>query len=429
MEINRVPTFGKGEIGFISSNLNIISQLVGYQKYMFSIIKYDGMIFILLKMQQDNSMANTSSSSWDEYSSPFFQQNSNDDEETNNSLQVVPSHEQQQQQQHHHSPSSDLIKILKVNQLDSDRLDLEIENYLMSYFKRVFKHFRICELFEPEIMLLIRIFIYKYSIYDNDQTFGDRIQNLKYSKNQSQPSLISKYIYAFASIGIPYLYERTCKSELLNIDYSNFKKFEYYYKTIEFINFIIFLYEGKYKSLIDRIFNWRKVYATRFMFRQLSFDYMNTELIWNGLAETILFIAPLINFKKLLTFISRFNLFYYNYGGLFKRGSTSTSTSTSSSGSGGGGSGGGDTVVVPLLESSSDQSTNDECPYCNANPILIPFTSQDDGNCKHRFCYYCIESALLNDSSDHCVNCPICSMEITKTKRWTGWEVKHTLMM
>ncbi|KAG2386943.1 hypothetical protein C9374_001978 [Naegleria lovaniensis] len=281
-------------------------------------------------------------------------------------------------------------------------------------------------------MLFIRIFIYKYSIYDNNQTFGDRIQNLKYSNTEMKdPNIFSKYLYGIASIGIPYLYERVCKSQYLNIEY--LKRFEYYYKTLEFINFIIFLYQGKYKSLIDRIFHWRKVYATRFMIRQLSFDYMNTELIWNGLAETILFIAPLINFKKLLTFLNRvwdwmtsrmrkdLRMWIENISQheTLKKDMNSTSlntihdttitgtTSTLQSSS----------SLTMINNNSSEYYSNQECPFCNANPILIPYVSHD-GACKHRFCYYCIENALLNDSSDHCVNCPSCSKEITKSKRF-----------
>ncbi|KAL9644587.1 hypothetical protein ABK040_015326 [Willaertia magna] len=333
------------------------------------------------------------------------------------------------------------IPILKVNQLDSDRLDFEIENYLFNYFKRITKHFTIMEQYEPEIMLLIRIFIYKYSIYDHSQTFGDTIQNLKYtfqaSRFEKSPPLYSKLLFAFLSIGVPYIYERYIKNTLMVNDsfnnlqnnqqnlvwYKNLKKIEYYYKVFEFINFILFLYQGKYKTLLERFLGWRKVYATRFMIRQLSFDYMNSELIWNGLAETILFIAPLINFRKIYFYLKRIFVWMFP----LKQTTINTvavgvNNNTSSVNNG---SDNHDKKIVGInrfSKENSDSSNNSElvvnevCPYCSADPILVPFVSSDT-KCKHRFCYYCIESALLNDSNDHRVNCPLCNQEITSVKR------------
>lgn len=159
--------------------------------------------------------------------------------------------------------------------------------------------------------------------------------------------------------------------------------------------------------------------------RQLSFDYMNTELIWNGLAETILFIAPLINFKKLWTFLNRVwdwmrmkEMVYSKHMMSFHHHPTTTTHTTTTTTT--------NRNQSQIDSDHSDQSqinnsyySNQECPFCNANPILIPYVSHD-GVCKHRFCYYCIENALLNDSSDHCVNCPSCSKEITKSKRFYG---------
>ena len=43
----------------------------------------------------------------------------------------------------------------------------------------------------------------------------------------------------------------------------------------------------------------RLVYDSPLMVRNVSFAFMNQELVWNGFAELVLFLFPLINFDKI----------------------------------------------------------------------------------------------------------------------------------
>lgn len=55
------------------------------------------------------------------------------------------------------------------------------------------------------------------------------------------------------------------------------------YKVMAFFHLLLFLYNGKYMSLIDRMLGMRMVYKYRSLPRQVSFEYMNRNLVWTGL--------------------------------------------------------------------------------------------------------------------------------------------------
>ncbi len=294
------------------------------------------------------------------------------------------------------------MRILRVNQLDAERLDLEIKYGLQWYFSRIFTFLKpqFLEKIQPELNLVLQLLIYQSSIYDQSQSFGDKLQNLKY-RNEWRSNLkfdapVAKYqkvFHALLSIGLPYFFVRftrfcsdqnwneadpsTLKRKIWNI----VKRVEFYYQIIYCCNFLTFLYQGKYRSLSDRFLGMRLVYDKPFMIRNVSFDYMNRELIWNGLAELLLFIIPLIPWDK----------YYQTFSNLFNT-STSVLNATTST-----------TIPTQITHISN-------CPICNMDPIQIPYISQP---CKHQFCYSCI----VNYCKEENVSCPVCNTVIQKVKR------------
>ncbi|GAA5898997.1 pex2/pex10/pex12 family protein [Sporobolomyces salmoneus] len=71
------------------------------------------------------------------------------------------------------------------------------------------------------------------------------------------------------------------------------------------INFLVFLYNGRYRSLIDRILRMRLVYAQRTATPNVSFEYLNRQLVWEAFTEFLLFLMPLINLRRLRLRISK----------------------------------------------------------------------------------------------------------------------------
>ncbi|KAL0491578.1 peroxin [Acrasis kona] len=228
-------------------------------------------------------------------------------------------------------PTSDSVKshddnlqILRVNQLDSERLDVEIGLCLNAYFKRIFMFFdpTIISRIQPELMAVLHGLIYKFSVYESDQSFGDRLQNLKYTNHRisnifrsAKPANVQKILHAFLIIGLPWAHARLNKiltehegedaekvwwlGNYTRVDFwRKLNKLEMYIKLMQMVNFLVFLVDGKYRNIADRIMGMRLVYARKLMLRQVSFDYMNRELVWGG------FVNKKLAFENAIPFFS-----------------------------------------------------------------------------------------------------------------------------
>lgn len=94
--------------------------------------------------------------------------------------------------------------VLRVNQMDAIRLDTEINEILTSQFSRIFSFFRvfyfIClklsfsynfqkksehiEIFKPELNAFLDLLLFRFSIYAVDSTYGNKLQNLKFTNSK-----------------------------------------------------------------------------------------------------------------------------------------------------------------------------------------------------------------------------------------------------
>jgi endogenous inhibitor of DNA gyrase (YacG/DUF329 family) len=59
---------------------------------------------------------------------------------------------------------------------------------------------------------------------------------------------------------------------------------------------------------------------------------------------------------------------------------------------------------------------NTACPICGDDPIQVPYCST---SCGHVFCYYCIQSTLITESS-HQISCTLCGENINRITRTTS---------
>ncbi|CAD6267030.1 unnamed protein product [Miscanthus lutarioriparius] len=68
---------------------------------------------------------------------------------------------------------------------------------------------------------------------------------------------------------------------------------EVLYRAASFFNLLLFLYGGRYKTIVERILKARLVYGGPNMNRAVSFEYMNGQLVWNEFSmEKISMINP-----------------------------------------------------------------------------------------------------------------------------------------
>lgn len=285
---------------------------------------------------------------------------------------------------------------LRVNQLDATFLDSELNSSLKSQFVRIFKYLPMDFVmkYEIEIDYFIQITIFYFSIYRNRGLNGDKLQNIRFDKKLS---LKKKIIYFLLTIFIPYLFKKTMRfmndSGYNDFDETNYKKRIYklltklslFIRCLSLFHLIFFLFDGKYRSLIDRFCGIKMKYINNNLNRFVSFDFMNQQIVWNDISNFLLFILPLINFHKISMFISQTvtNIKYLFIKPSSKQMSEKEKMDNNNNDN-----------IIP----------NDKCPICGISPITIPCKANCSG--QHIYCYYCLSASLLNQGGR--MRCPIC---------------------
>ena len=72
-----------------------------------------------------------------------------------------------------------------------------------------------------------------------------------------------------------------------------------------FVSFLVFLYNGKYRTLLDRALRMRLAPTTAQTSREVSFEYLNRQLVWHALTEFLLFLLPLVGISRWRRWLSR----------------------------------------------------------------------------------------------------------------------------
>lgn len=80
-----------------------------------------------------------------------------------------------------HFPSA-ALRIQRVSQLDAELLDAELLTMLLEPVKASLAQIKstLPERLEPELMALLKLVLFKYSIWDKGASYGAMLQNLRY---------------------------------------------------------------------------------------------------------------------------------------------------------------------------------------------------------------------------------------------------------
>ncbi|XP_077998705.1 peroxisome biogenesis factor 2-like [Glandiceps talaboti] len=275
--------------------------------------------------------------------------------------------------------------VLRVSQLDASELDGELLQLLKNQFTKAFQYFQpgVLTRIEPELNAALRLLIWKFSVYATSATLGQQMLNIKYKdelQRRKEMSRLQKLLYGLVFVGGKWFQERAPQLSSLTrhktvflvlwklIDIS-----EKGLKVATLVNFLLFLQDGQYQHLLERVLGIRAGFAKQQSMRQVSFEYMIRELLWHGFAEFLFFVLPLINFQKLKNFFTR----------QFSRSLRAD-----------------DSQVTERADKHYE-----ECVICGEWP-----TTPHEIGCPHVFCYYCIRSHYEADSS---YTCPLCGQSIT----------------
>ncbi|KAL6057891.1 Peroxin-2 [Balamuthia mandrillaris] len=298
------------------------------------------------------------------------------------------------------------LRILRVNQVDAAQLDSELFSLLKAQFMNIFSLWRpsVVDKVQPELDAVLAFMMYRLSIYISGATYGQKLQNLVYrNENAIYPHLptqsavpptgLQKVLWGILHIGGRWGWQRLNRlcmhqrwAERGETDprrraWLLLNHLETAWKLFSLLNFIVFLYDGKYLSLIDRLLRMRLVYSRRGVAHYVNFEFMNRQLVWHGFTEFLLFLMPLINVEKLKSSFSRLLSLRRRY----------------------------------RSQNNSPEETinNSSCPICQAKPANTPYRSSP---CGHVFCYYCIKTALMTDGGRYL--CPRCGETITSIERY-----------
>ncbi|CAG8657978.1 8119_t:CDS:2 [Ambispora leptoticha] len=296
------------------------------------------------------------------------------------------------------------LRIMRVSQLDADSLDNELFGLLKEQLLTAFGLFS-AKTFEPELLALLQLVLYRFSIYESGATYGAQLQNLKYRNEKrhvvqstSADDPLSKFqriSYGAMTIGGQYVWMRLnrlmtaqgwgefAENDIRRVFWKFMQKIENIYRTLSLANFLIFLYDGKYRSLIDRILFMRLVYARRTTNRQVSFEFLNRQLVWHAFTEFLLFLMPLINLRKLKNIMKRM---------LLPTSYTKSNTLNFLPAQ----------ICAICYENQTSSSSSSSHSSANASKLNNPYET----NCGHKYCYYCIKSKLiLEDGTWQCLRC------------------------
>ncbi|XP_044176454.1 peroxisome biogenesis factor 2-like [Acropora millepora] len=269
-------------------------------------------------------------------------------------------------------------RVLRVNQLDAAQLDDEITQLLRTQLSKAFQYFEAGALtkYEAELNALLRLLVWRFSVYKCDGTVGQLMLNMKYSSAGGGLSKLQKLLVGFFVVGLPYLKERLTKVRQVTEKFPAFDLIwrclymgEKLFQFISVINFLVFLQKGRYPSLLERFLRIHPVFAQEQSIRRVSFEFMTRELLWHGFAEFVFFFLPLVNIHKLKNMIVR----------------RFSSPATRD-------------------KQPSIKVACHECGICSEPP-----TAPHQGQCAHVFCYYCVKANCL---ADPFFPCPLCGQAV-----------------
>ncbi|XP_056289906.1 peroxisome biogenesis factor 2 isoform X1 [Pseudoliparis swirei] len=284
--------------------------------------------------------------------------------------------------------------VLRISQLDALELDSSLEQLVWTQFSQCFHNCRpgLLTPLEPELRALLHLLVWRFTLYSSSTTVGQSLLSLRYHNVLSSSpryralSRRQKLGLALLTAGPRWLQERSHSllpglssggpgSEgvggLLQRGLRNcLTLFSSIAQLASLINFLVFLRRGRHPVLTERVVGARAVFSKPNVVRDVTYQYMNRELLWHGFAEFLIFLLPLINTRKLKATVLSIIL---GEDGADREGAT------------------------------EGPGAGKECGLCGDWPTM-PHTV----GCQHVFCYYCIKSQSIADA---CLTCPKCGAE------------------
>lgn len=214
----------------------------------------------------------------------------------------------------------------RVGQVDAELLDDELVDLLKEQVCDALKYFSGGHLhndWSAEIMLALRAVLFKLTIWDHDATYGAALQNLKYTDARKNgpvltpPSKWQKSAFGLVTVFGKYAWTRW-EDYLVDQDDGyrdpnpKIKRLSRLTSSLSTmhsaaagLSFLVFLLNGRYRTLLDRLLRMRLAPPTSQVSREVSFEYLNRQLVWHAFTEFLLFVLPLIGINRWRRWLTR----------------------------------------------------------------------------------------------------------------------------
>ncbi|KAI8873550.1 hypothetical protein GQ42DRAFT_160461 [Ramicandelaber brevisporus] len=348
------------------------------------------------------------------------------------------------------------VGVSRVSQLDADLLDDELFGMLKSELLTAFKYmqgsFLSKENLDIELYSLLQLALFVLSVGSASRraSYGQSLQNLQYRSVIDGRGITKRQVWlaGLLTVGLPYILQRLGRYMAMqgwsSISASNPQSRTAYYKLrlwqlvrrgekafqlFSFVNLLLFLRFGQYKSLSDRVLGMKLVYAQPQATRFVSYEFLNRQMVWHALTEFILSVAPVISMRSMRRSIKSFvNALT---GGLIFRSASGagnpellglpdnicafchTGATPSPSNSG-------QRQVVSAeaaaIQASLVTAAAEEAKAMASATGGSGITNPHRANCGHDFCYICVSAAMMAEGQEG-AECPRCGVKITSIER------------
>ena len=309
--------------------------------------------------------------------------------------------------------SSRDLPVLRVTQLDTNELDdALLVNIKQSLNQDFFKYvqFNFFQKYHTEIFAGIKLIIWYNTYLKQGQTVAQSIFDWNYQDQTTLKKCCHMIIYCFDEWileKLPHLLKLIFKCLLVlkrkifrenkeanaTLEFDIMKKidkmFNYLRVFINFctyLNYLVFLFNGKYLSFWERVFRLRPIYKTQQFMRNFDHTLFERELLWQSYFSLFKLVDGLFDFKKLQA--------------KFKR-------------------------KLQLAKLNQTRSTIERaidinvCGICDSQPPTMVHCSVNfskDDVCKHVFCYVCIKKALKENGGQYF--CHICDKYVNNVEMY-----------
>ncbi|KAJ6515746.1 Pex12 amino terminal region-domain-containing protein [Mycena sanguinolenta] len=214
-------------------------------------------------------------------------------------------------------------RAIRVGKLDAELLDQELVQLLQDPISKALNSPQ----WKPELSLFIQLVLYKLSVWNTGATYGAKLQDLRYEVpnpsgrlSRACASGLPRRIllaHGMLTVLVPYLHTRlrahalsrawpdAPSSDRRRKAWDILVSIESTHSFAALLSFIAFLWDGRFRTVADRLLNMRLVSPRRLVRRDVNYEFMNRQMVWHAFTEFLLFLLPLVNARSLRRRLAR----------------------------------------------------------------------------------------------------------------------------